>query len=156
MPSRREQIAMSDAELRAYLEGQRRIILVTNGPGGMPHAVPMNYGIDAENRIILTAFRKSQKVRNLERDPRATLLVESGAGYGELRGVVAWCDAEILVDPEEVARNMALIRADAAIAASVSGARSEQVRASMTKRVALRFTPFRTTSWDHAKLGNFY
>jgi nitroimidazol reductase NimA-like FMN-containing flavoprotein (pyridoxamine 5'-phosphate oxidase superfamily) len=156
MPSRREQIAMSDAEVRAYLETQRRIILVTNGPGGMPHPVPMNYGLDPEGRIVLTAFRKSQKVKNLERDPRATLLVESGADYGELRGVIVWCDAEILSDPEEVARNMALVRADAATAQSVSGARSEQVRASMSKRVILRFTPFRAASWNHERLGNLY
>ena len=156
MPSRREQIAMTDAEMRAYLEAQRRIILVTNGPGGMPHPVPMNYGLDPEGRIILTAFRKSQKVKNLERDPRATLLVESGMDYGELRGVVAWCDAEILSDPDEVARNMALIRADAATAASISPTRDEQVRASMSKRVVLRFTPFRYASWDHARLGSLY
>lgn len=156
MPSRREQIAMTDAEMRAYLEAQRRIILVTNGPGGMPHPVPMNYGLDPEGRIILTAFRKSQKVKNLERDPRATLLVESGMDYGELRGVIAWCDAEILSNPDEVARNMALVRADAATAASISAPRNEQVRASMSKRVILRFTPFRYASWDHARLGNLY
>ena len=156
MPSRREQIAMTDAEVRACLGAQRRIILVTNGPGGMPHPVPMNYGLDAEGRIILTAFRKSQKVKNLERDPRATLLVESGVAYGELRGVIAWCDAEILTDPDEVARNMALMRADAETARSISGKRDEQVRASMSKRVVLRFRPYRFASWDHAKLGEFY
>lgn len=156
MPSRREQIAMSDAQMRAYLEAQRRIILVTNGPGGMPHPVPMNYGLDPEGRIILTAFRKSQKVANLERDPRATLLVESGANYGELRGVIMWCDAEILNDQDDVARNMPLIRADRVTTESVSGARREQVRASMSKRVILRFTSFRHASWDHAKLGSFY
>ncbi|MET0587317.1 MAG: pyridoxamine 5'-phosphate oxidase family protein [Novosphingobium sp.] len=156
MPSRREQIAMTDAEVRAYLQAQRRIILVTNGPGGMPHPVPMNYGLDPEGRIILTAFRKSQKVKNLERDPRATLLVESGAGYGDLRGVIAWCEAEVLSDPEEVAHNMALMRADAETARSISGTRDDQVRASMSKRVALRFTPYRYASWDHEKLGEFY
>lgn len=156
MPSRREQIAMTDAEVRAYLQAQRRIILVTNGPGGMPHPVPMNYGLDPGGRIILTAFRKSQKVKNLERDPRATLLVESGAGYGDLRGVIAWCDAEILTDADEVAHNMALMRADAETAQSISGTRDDQVRASMSKRVALRFTPYRYASWDHEKLGEFY
>lgn len=156
MPSRRDQITMTDAEVRTYLEAQRRIILVTNGPGGMPHPVPMNYGLDPEGRIILTAFRKSQKVKNLERDPRATLLVESGAAYGELRGVIAWCDAEILSEPDEVAQNMALMRADSATAQSISGTRDEQVRASMSKRVVLRFTPYRYASWDHARLGEFY
>ena len=46
MPSRRELIAMTPQELRAYLEEQRRIIIVSNGPDGMPHPVPMNYGVD--------------------------------------------------------------------------------------------------------------
>lgn len=156
MPSRREQITMTDDEVRAYLQAQRRIILVTNGAGGMPHPVPMNYGLDLEGRIILTAFRKSQKVKNLERDPRATLLVEGGEAYGELRGVIAWCDAEILYEPEDVARNMALVRAEPATAESISGTRNEQVRASISKRVILRFTPFRTASWDHARLGSLY
>lgn len=147
---------MTGDEIRAHLERQRRIILVTNGPGGMPHPVPMNYGLDPQGRFILTAFRKSQKVRNLERDPRAALLVESGAAYGELRGVIAWCDAEILTDPEEVARSMAMVRAEAATAQSITGKRSEQVRASLSKRAILRFTPFRWSSWDHEKLGEFY
>jgi nitroimidazol reductase NimA-like FMN-containing flavoprotein (pyridoxamine 5'-phosphate oxidase superfamily) len=156
MPSRREQIAMTDAEVRRYLEAGRRIILVTNGPGGMPHPVPMNYGLDPEGRIILTAFAKSQKVRNLERDPRATLLVESGEAYGELRGVIAWCNAEILSDPDAVARHMVMVRAAEATAQSISGRRGAQVRASIAKRVILRLTPFRHASWDHAKLGEFY
>jgi hypothetical protein len=156
MPSRREQIAMPDAEVRSYLEAGRRIILVTNGPGGMPHPVPMNYGLDPQGRIILTAFAKSQKVKNLERDPRATLLVESGAAYGELRGVIAWCNAEILSGPDEVVRYMAMVRAAPATAQSISGTRDEQVRASMAKRVILRLTPFRYASWDHARLGDFY
>ena len=39
---------------------------------------------------------------------------------------------------------------------SISAPMSEQVRASMAKRVAVRFTPFRFVSWDHAKLASFY
>lgn len=156
MPSRREQIAMTEAEAHAYLEAQRRVILVTNGPDGLPHPVPMNYGLDAEGRIILTAFGKSQKVRNLERDPRATLLIESGEAYGQLQGIIAWCDAEILSDAEDIARNMPLIRAGDATADSIDPAKRAQVQASVSKRVILRFTPFRFASWDHAKLGMLY
>lgn len=156
MPSRREQISMTDAEGRTFLEAQRRIILVTNGPDGMPHPVPMNYGLDTEGRIILTAFGKSQKVRNLERDPRATLLVESGEAYGDLQGMIAWCDAEVLSDEKDVARNMPLVRAGQVTADSIDPAKRAQVQASMAKRVILRFTPFRFASWDHAKLGRLY
>lgn len=156
MPSRRELICMTPEEVRAYLLSQRRIILVTNGPEGMPHPVPMNYGLDEEGRILITSFRKSQKVMNLERDPRATLLVESGETYADLKSVMTYADAEILTDPEEIAAGMARINADEQLAGSLSAEMSDQVRASIAKRVLLRFTPFRTVSWDHGKLGAFY
>lgn len=156
MPSRRDAVRMSDAEARAYLAGQRRIVLVTNGPHGLPHPVPMNFGMDEDGRLILTAFARSQKVRNLERDPRAALMAESGETYAELRGVIAYADAEILRDPEDIARLMPLMRASGDLAASLSGPMTEQVRASLTKRVILRFTPFRFVSWDHARLDGAY
>lgn len=156
MPSRRDLIRMTDAEVRAYLEGQRRIVLVTIGPGGMPHPVPMNYGLDGEGRILLTSFAKGQKVRNIERDPRATLLVESGDAYGELKAVIAWCDVEIVRDADEVAALMGRIRAAETLAESIDPARQAQVRNSIAKRVVLRCTPFRTVSWDHSRLGGAY
>jgi PPOX class probable F420-dependent enzyme len=156
MPSRRETIRMTPEEVRAYLGSRSRIIVVTIGPDGLPHPVPMNYGLDQEGRIVITTFRKSQKLRNLERDPRAALLVESGESYAELKSVIAYAQAEILTDPDAVAANMRLVRADASMAGSLGGAASEQVRASMAKRAVVRFTPFRYVSWDHAKLGAFY
>ena len=156
MPSRREAARMTPPELRGYLDEQRRIIVVSNGPGGLPHPVPMNYGVDREGRVVISTFRKSQKVKNLERDPRATLLVESGERYAELKSAVLYCDAEIIADPDSITANMALIRADDAMAGSLTSAISEQVRASLAKRVVVRFTPFRTVSWDHGKLGGCY
>ena len=90
------------------------------------------------------------------RDPRATLLVESGTKYEELKSVILYCDVELITEVEAIARHMREVRADEAMARSLSDAMSEQVRASLAKRVVLRFTPFRTVSWDHAKLGGFY
>ena len=156
MPSRREIIRMTEPEIRAYLGEQRRIIVVTNGPDGMPHPIPMNYGLDETGRVLITTFRKSQKVRNLERDPRATLLVESGETYAQLMSVIAYARAELITEPEQIAQGMQLIRAADPLAESLSGKMNDQVRASMAKRVLVRFTAFRYVSWDHAKLGSFY
>jgi PPOX class probable F420-dependent enzyme len=156
MPSRRDLIGMTAEEVGAYLAEQRRIILVTNGRDGMPHAVPMNYGVDEDGRIVMTSFRKSQKVRNLERDPRATLLVESGQTYAALKAVMACCRAEIVTGREAIAAGMARIRAAEPLAGSLDAAMGEQVRASLEKRVLLRFTPFRVIAWDHARLGGVY
>ncbi|MCJ2180695.1 pyridoxamine 5'-phosphate oxidase family protein [Novosphingobium album (ex Hu et al. 2023)] len=156
MPSRRDLVAMSPDEVRAYLGNQRRVILVTNGPNGLPHPVPMNYGLDEEGRVLVTSFVHSQKVRNLERDPRASLLVESGETYAELRSVILYADAEIVREPGQVATLMRRIRAAEPLAESIDGAMSEQVRTSVAKRVVLRFTPFRVVSWDHGKLAGKY
>lgn len=156
MPSRRDVIRMTPEEVRSYLSGQRRIVLVTIGPDGMPHPLPMNYGLDAEGRVLITSFRKSQKVKNLERDPRATLLVESGEAYAELKAVVLYCEVELIADPDAIATFMREVRADSAMAESLSAGMSAQVRASLSKRVVLRCTPFRTVSWDHGKLAGFY
>ena len=156
MPSRREIIRMTEPEIRAYLGEQRRIIVVTNGPDGMPHPIPMNYGLDETGRVLITTFRKSQKVRNLERDPRATLLVESGETYAQLKSVIAYARAELITEPEQIAQGMQLIRAADPLAESLSGKMNDQVRASLATRVLVRFTAFRYVSWDHAKLGSFY
>ena len=77
MPSRRDLIRMTPEEVRAYLGAQRRIVVVTVGPDGMPHPMPMNYGLDDAGRVIMSTFRKSQKVRNLERDPRDSVCCET-------------------------------------------------------------------------------
>jgi len=156
MPSRRDDICMTPGEIGAYMRQQRRIILITNGANGLPHPVPMNFGLDKEDRIVITSFAKSQKVKNLDRDPRATLLVESGTIYREFKSVIAYCDAEILIDPETIHAGLQHIRTESAMAASLSTEMNEQIRASLAKRVLLRFTPFRHVSWDHGKLGGFY
>jgi PPOX class probable F420-dependent enzyme len=147
---------MSDAEVAAYLAGQRRIILVTNGADGMPHPLPMNFGMDNKGRFLISSFRKTQKVRNLERDPRATLLVESGETYQELKSVVAWCNAELIDDPAQVRALMSVMRGGEPLTATMSKQAAAQVEASVAKRVILRLTPWRLISWDHAKLGDRY
>ena len=156
MPSRRDLIRMSEDEIRDYLEKQHHVILVTNGPGGMPHPVPMEYGVDVDGSIVMTSFRKAQKILNLERDPRATLLFDSGTQYRELKGVIAYCNAEVIRDSEAVGKVMRLVRPSDELSASMSAGMSAQFRASTPKRVAIRLKPFRFVTWDHGKLPGVY
>src|SRR3954451_14812023 len=101
MPSRRDQIAMSDDELRVFLAEQRVVTCATIGPNGRPHLMPLWYAADD---LVLRSwtYAKSQKAKNLERDPRATLQVEEGERYDELRGVMMECDVAIERDAEKV------------------------------------------------------
>ena len=157
MPSKRDRIRMSDEELRAYLAEGRTLQVASVGRDGRPHLVPMWYAVDDEGCVVFTTYGSSQKVRNLERDPRVTLLVEDGAVYDELRGVMIEGEAEVVDDVEYTRDVMRLVgtkyygerRGDAA------GARSlpDRKRA-IPKRVVVRVRPQRTTSWDHSKLLN--
>src|ERR1700690_3657321 len=99
--SRRAEIEMSGSEVGAFLEEQRIVICSTNGPRGWPHLMPLWYVL-REGEIWAWTYAKSQKVRNLERDPRATLQVEDGESYEELRGVMVEAQTVIHRDLELV------------------------------------------------------
>jgi nitroimidazol reductase NimA-like FMN-containing flavoprotein (pyridoxamine 5'-phosphate oxidase superfamily) len=157
MPSRRDLIVMTDDEVRAYLRNSHRLILVTNGRGGYPHPVPMNFIFNDQEQILMTTFRKSQKVRNLQRDPKAALLLESGIAYGELMSVLAYAEAEIIDDSNQVIDLMNLLTAkEAALTGSHTGVVKTQAESTASKRVVLRFTPDSYISWDHTKLKGLY
>lgn len=156
MPSRRSEIAMTMDEINAYLATQHRVILVSNGANGYPHPMPMNF-VFVDGVYLMTTFRKSQKVMNLRRDPRAALLVESGLDYAALASVLAYADAEILDDTATTLEIMFAIRAKEP---GVDSTRADQMREiaeeSAPKRVGLRFEPQSFVSWDHRKLAGHY
>ena len=96
MPSRRKLIELDDDEIRDYLDARKTLIIVGNGHNGYPHPMPMWFARDDDGTIRCTTFAKSQKVLNWRRDPKATLLVESGVEYAELKSVVIYASCEII------------------------------------------------------------
>lgn len=145
---------MTDAEVSAFLAEQRTVICATNGPHGRPHLMPLWFIADGGD-IWAWTYAKSQKVRNLERDPRATLQIETGETYDQLRGVMFETDVEIIHDVERVAALGARLLARYAGGAAPAEV-DEAIRAQARKRVALRFDVVRTASWDHRKLAGSY
>jgi len=154
--SRRDQIKLSDAELLKLFEGERVAIVSSLGPRGWPHSMPMWF-VPREGEIWIWTYAKSQKVRNLERDPRATVLVETGHEYNELRGAMIEAEAEIHRDPATVlgfAEELTMRYAEGI--SSVEGDAKAALEAQAPKRVAIHFKPVRVASWDHRKLGGTY
>ena len=154
--SRRDQITLDREELRALLDGERVVIVSSIGPRGWPHSMPLWY-VPRDGEIWIWTYAKSQKVRNLERDPRATLLIETGHEYGELRGAMFEAEATIHRDPETVVgfAEELTVRYSEGIA-SVEGDAKAALEAQAPKRVAIQFRALRTASWDHSKLGGTY
>jgi len=154
--SRRDEIKLSDEEQRELLESERVVVVASHGVRGWPHLMPLWY-VPREGEVWIWTYAKSQKVRNLERDPRATLLVETGHEYGELRGVQIEAEATIHRDFETVfgfARDLTIRYAEGI--QSVEGDAAEALKAQTPKRVAISFEPVRVASWDHRKLGGTY
>ena len=154
MASKRDQIKMTDGELHEFLEEQKVMQCVTIGPSGRPHLMPLWYVPDGDSfELRGWTYAKSQKAKNLERDPHATIGIDTGVEYHELRGVMFECDVEVERDPERVVDyGLALVERYAGGADAAKEAFREQAK----KRVGLRFVPTRIVSYDHSKLGGTY
>ena len=153
--SRRGEIRLSAEEQRELIASERIVVVSTIGPRGWPHSMPLWY-VPRNGELWIYTYAKSQKVRNLERDPRATLLVETGHEYGELRGVEIEAEAEIHREHGVVFELAKELTARYADGAQVDEATADALRAEAQKRVAIRFQPRRVATWDHRKLGGRY
>ena len=156
MPSRRGQIKLTEDEQRELIENGRIVVVSSLGPRGWPHVMPLWY-VPREGEVWVWTYAKSQKVRNLERDRRATLLIETGTEYDELRGVQIEAEAELIRDIDRIVgfAKQLTIRYSEGIE-SVEGDAAAGLEAQAPKRVAIHFHPRRIATWDHRKLGGTY
>ena len=145
--SRRAAIAMSEAEVTAFLDEERVLTCATLGRDGWPHLMPLWYVV-RDGEVWAWTYAKSQKVRNLERDARCTLQIEAGDTYLELRGVMMKCAAAIHRELD-VVRGVGL-----QLAVRYGGGPDAHVdERQAVKRVALQFIVNDVASFDHRKLG---
>jgi hypothetical protein len=148
--SRRAEIAMAADEVAAFIGDQRVVTCATLGGDGWPHLMPLWFVV-RDGECWAWTYAKSQKVRNLERDPRCTLQFEAGETYNELRGVMLKCECLLHRDPEVVTGVGAEI-AQRYGGADLNAEARAYVARQAAKRVAMQFQVRETASWDHRKL----
>ncbi len=153
--NRRDAIKMTDEEALAFLEEQGTVICATNGHDGFPHLMPLWYVV-RDGTLWAWTYAKAQKVRNLERDPRATLQVEAGETYDQLRGLMLRTEAVLHRDDETKAGFVAELSARYAPPGVDPEAVREGFASQIPKRVAIEFTERSRVTWDHRKLGGTY
>jgi PPOX class probable F420-dependent enzyme len=157
--SRRDQIRMTEAELATYLAKSQTITICSINKDGTPHPMPMWFGVEPDGAIVMTTFTKSQKIANIQRDPRVSLLVESGgAVYSNLKGVVIYGKAELIRDTERVVDILTRVSTktlDDPDDKTRDGIRNA-VRGTAPKRTGIRVRPEKIVSWDHSKLAGVY
>jgi hypothetical protein len=170
--SRRDQIRMSDAEALAFLDEERTVTCATNGRDGFPHLMPLWFVVRAGHhphaatlsgsdpvdgpQLWAWTYGKSQKVRNIERDPRVTLQVEAGTEYHLLRGLMLECDAVLHTDLDTVsALGTEIFQRYGGVTDLDDGVKA-MIAKQAVKRVGLQFVERSRVTWDHRKLGGVY
>ena len=147
---------MTGDELDSFLEEQRIVVVASIGPNGRPHLMPLWYVVGDGGELRGWTYASSQKAKNIERDPHATLSIDDGVSYEELRGVMMECDVTMVREAEQVAEYGNALFERYGPPGRLAPEVREMVVKQAEKRVGLTFTPTRTVTWDHTKLGGTY
>ena len=154
MAGGRDAVRMTDAEVADFLGDNLKVQVATVGKDGAPHLSTLFYVVE-EGRIAFWTYGRSQKIRNLERDPRLSALVEDGTDYFELRGVSISGRAEVVRDPDrirEIGSRVATRMVGATDFAELGDLGRDEVERQVPKRVAVLIHPGAVASWDHSKM----
>ncbi len=151
---------MSAGEVDAFLRSRHTLQVATHGPDGFPHVAPMWFVVE-DGKVAFRSFTKSQKIVNLGRDPKLTVLAETGLAYSELQGVMIKGEAELITDRDRV---LAMYGALAARYPMVGDAPVELPPDALEaafgryadKNTAVVVHPVDVISWDHTKLDGGY
>ena len=147
----RKDISMTAAEVTAFLNETSILQVATIGKDGSPHLAPMWFVMEGDT-VVFRSFTRSQKIVNLQRDPRLTVLAEDGDAYAELRGVG---------DPDYVLALYGRLAAKYALVGDAPTELSEEeleaaFGRAATKNTAVIVKPVKVASWDHRKIGGGY
>lgn len=156
----RTDISLTETELSTFLTKGHRLQVASIDGDGFPHLAPMWY-VMRDGKVTFRSFTKSQKILNLRRNPKISVLLEAGETYEELQGVMIRGNATLVDDRETV------LSIYGAIAGKYRMVGGEQVTLSgdslesafgrhAEKNTAVVVEPVKVASWDHSKLGGEY
>ncbi len=152
MANQRKTIALNDDEVWAFVAQQRDMHVATINKDGTPHMTTNWFALPQERQIAFNSYEGSQKVVNLRRDPRVTLLFADGETYDELRGASIKGRVRFTDDSAENLEVLQAIyeRNKAFTAPRITGDATPRGRS--VKRTCMIVEVDRVISWDHRKL----
>lgn len=156
----RKDISMTDEELDDFLRAGHTLQVASIDADGYPHLAPMWYVV-RDGKIVFRSFTKSQKIVNLRRNPKLSVLLESGETYDQLQGVMIRGEARLVEDRGYV---LEIYGALAAKYEMIGGRRVDLEPDALEtafgsyadKNTAVVVEPVKVASWDHRKLGGSY
>jgi Pyridoxamine 5'-phosphate oxidase len=146
---RGRRIAMSPQELDVFLGEERTCRVATTGPNG-PHNSPLWFVWDSGS-LWLNSIVKSQRWTDISRNPQASVVIDAGNDYGELRGAeLIGRLVQVGEAPRTDAAHAELARPETLFAVKYSGSDHYVPDG---RHGWLRLTPEKIVSWDFRKMG---
>ena len=137
------QRAMTETELEQFIDSKPGwITLSTIGVDGFPHSVPLGYFRDGAT-IYLGCKDQTQKVRNIERNPKVSLCLESGSKMSDIKGALLRGTATIVRESKD---RLSLHQ----LAAKQRGVADDDLPQSVSEgAVYIKVTNYTVTSWNY-------
>jgi PPOX class probable F420-dependent enzyme len=156
----RKDISMTAEEVTTFLNETSILQVATIGKDGSPHLAPMWFVMEGDT-VVFRSFTRSQKIVNLQRDPRLTVLAEDGDAYAELRGVMIKGEARLIEDPSYVLAVYGRLAGRYALVGDsptklTDGELEAAFGRAAAKNTAVVVEPIKVASWDHRKIGGGY
>lgn len=132
-------------EAHAYIDSRPGwIILTTIGPNGRPHSVPIGY-FRVGDDVYVGGRAGTQKMKNAERNPNVTLLLQSGDSMQNIKGLMIQGTGTVFTQPDDLLR---LGRE----AAKWRGVPEDQWPKEARPGAAyIRVSPDKIISWDYSR-----
>ena len=136
---------VSDPEVWTYIDSKPGwISLSSAGHDGYPHTVPIGY-FTSNQIIYMGCLDRSQKVRNIQRNPKISRMLESGNTMNDIKGVLIKADAEVIRSDED---RLAISR----LAALERGVAERNLPTDVRPgSVYIKATPTSVVSWDYSR-----
>jgi PPOX class probable F420-dependent enzyme len=144
-------VTMSDDEVARFLAECPNATVISINPNGIPLPAPVwfaNKGAD----IFFRTMRKTQKAKNLMRDPRCVVQVEAGTKYVELRAVIVTGTAQEASAEEAAWFEAQMDQKYADLRAGTSKMPDATRKHYDNPRVLFRVVPEKVKTWDNRKL----
>jgi len=154
--SRRDRIRMNKEELAAFIADQKSLQVACHDRDGAIHLSTLWFAM-VEDRFAFGTYTKSQKIVNLKRDDRITVLLEDGTKYDQLRG--AMVRGRAVLHAEDGAGGADEVRrvARAVMRRYEPDIPEEHFEGAVelwaAKRTVVIVEPEKVITWDHSKLG---
>lgn len=147
-------LRLDSEEIDALMRAEGRMRIATIGPGDRINMTPMAFGW-AGGRVY--TFGRGQKIANLRRNPTATVLVDVGGAWRELKAVMFQGTAKVLETSEDEQADPHLAEAQLDLGRKAGLTKDGQIvphraTAAGRSRRWIVFTPGTVVSWDNAKL----